>query len=263
MRNFEEAPEHAIQSVVRAANVMDILAEADGPLSLSQIATAAGMGLPTAYRFLKTLEFLQWVERDPEVKRYRIAPPIVRLAHRFMSTSDLWQNAHPYLIQACRKYGETFNLSILDKADILYLDRVQTRRILTINLEIGAKLPAYCTSMGRVLLAYLPPPEALKIVKNSDRKSFTAKTVTAVNTLTRILEEVRQKGYAVNNGEMARELISVAAPVRNRHHRVVAAVNMAVNAANYDESEVAGRLIPAVMNVALQISQAMGYYTHQ
>jgi len=250
----------AIQSVVRAASLMDILADADEPLSLSKIAEGAGMGPPTAYRFLKTLEHLQWVERDPDLKRYRIAPRIVRLAHSFMGASDLWQNAHPYLVAARREHGETFNLAILDGTDILYIDRVRTRRILTINLEIGAKLPAYCTSMGRVLLAHLPPSEARAILERSDRRAFTPKTVTDREALVEILARVREAGVAVNNGEIGLELTSVAAPVRNRHDRVVAALNMAVNAADYDETAVTEMLIPTVRQLARHISQAMGYH---
>ncbi len=261
MRNFEATPPFTIQSVVRAASVLDALVDAGEALSLSQVADAARMGLPTTYRFLRTLEFLKWVERDPELKRYRIAPRVVRLAHSYMGTSALWQHAHPYLVQARREYGETFNLAILDGADILYIDRVRTRRILTINLEIGSKLPAFCTAMGRVLLAHLPPSDALEILRQSDRTPFTAKTVTAVDKLARIIGEVREAGYAVNNGEMALELISVAAPIRNRHNQVVAALNMAVNATDYGESAVTGKLVPTVTKVARQISQAMGYYT--
>jgi len=260
MRNTGEIPDNTIQSVIKAANVMEALADAGKPLSLSEIAKTVSMGLPTAYRFLRTLEFMEWVERVPELKKYRIAPRVVRFAHSFFDTSDLWPFAHHHLIQARRQYDETFNLTILDETDILYIDRVKTKKILDINLEIGSKLPAFCTSMGRVLLASLPLAKARLLLERSARTAFTRYTITDTTALMTILDDVRIQGYAVNHGEMAAELLSVAAPVRNIDGEVVAAVNMAVNADHYDRAAVKATLIPAVISVAERISKALGYH---
>lgn len=239
---------------------MEALADAGKPLSLSQIAETVSMGLPTAYRFLRTLEFLEWVERVPELKQYRIAPRVVRFAHSFFDTSDLWSFAHQHLIKARRQYDETFNLAILDGTDILYIDRVKTRKILDINLEIGSKLPAFCTSMGRVLLASLPRAKAHRLLERSVRTPFTRHTVTDTTALMTILDDVRSQGYAVSRGEMAPELVSVAAPVRNLDGQVVAALNLAVNANHYGPAAVETTLIPAVISVAERISKALGYH---
>jgi IclR family pca regulon transcriptional regulator len=260
MRNTGAIPANTIQSVIKAANVMEALADAGKPLSLSQIAETVSMGLPTTYRFLRTLEFLEWVERVPELKQYRIAPRVLRFAHSFFDTSDLWSFAHQHLIQARRQYDETFNLAILDETDILYIDRVKTKKILDINLEIGSKLPAFCTSMGRVLLASLPRAKARRLLERSARTAFTRHTITDTTVLMTILDDVRTQGYAVNYGEMAPELLSVAAPVRNLDGQVVAALNMAVNADHYDRSAVETTLIPAVLSVADRISKALGYH---
>ena len=89
-------------------------------------------------------------------------------------TIFLWQTAHPYLLLDSRDHGETFNLAILDGTDILYINRIKTQKILTINLEIGSKLPAYCTSMGRVLLAFLPEEQALKIIEQSSKMPMSS-----------------------------------------------------------------------------------------
>lgn len=239
---------------------MEALADAGKPLSLSQVAEAVSMGLPTAYRFLRTLEFLEWVERIPDLKQYCIAPRVVRFARSFFDTSDFWSFAHQHLIQARREYDETFNLAVLDGTDILYIDRVKTKKILDISLEIGSKLPAFCTSMGRVLLAALPRAKALRLLERSVRTPFTRHTVTETKALMTILDDVRSQGYAVNCSEMAPELISVAAPVRNLDGQIMAALNMAVNADHYDPSAVETALIPAVISVAARISNALGYH---
>lgn len=250
---------YVIQSLARGVKMLELLAQVGEPLTMSQLAEQMKMNRPTAYRFLFTLESLKLVERNPETKAYQIAPNILKLGYGVFQTSDLWKTAHPYLVGAKKKYGETFNVSILDGDQILYIDRVKTQSILSINLEIGSKLPAYCTSMGRVLLAYAAKSEVQDLLKQIRWKKYTRQTITSLKQLQDILEDVREKGVSVNRGELALELWSTAAPIRNRKGKVVAAVNMAVNALKHDERYVEQNMIPAVLEVASQISRAMGY----
>jgi IclR family transcriptional regulator, pca regulon regulatory protein len=257
MRNSNNR--YRIQSLTRGIHMLELLAQAGEPLTMSQLAEQMQMNRPTAYRFLYTLESLNLVERDPESKAYRIAPNILKLGYGVFQTSNLWKTAHPYLVGARQKYGETFNVSILDGDQILYIDRVKTRSILTINLEIGSKLPAYCTSMGRVLLAYLPRSEVRDLLRQTPWENYTPQTVSSLEKLQDVLGEVRQAGVSVNRGELALELWSAAAPIRNRDGKVVAAVNMAVNASQHEARYVEQVMIPAVLEVAAQISNAMGY----
>ena len=260
MQNITQTRYH-IHSLDRGLKILELLAQSRGePLTLSRIAGAMGLTLPTVYRFLFTLESLGYVDKDPDMKSYRVSPKVLALGYGAFQASDLWQTAHPYLLRASRDYGETFNLAILDGTDILYIDRVKTQKILTINLEIGSKLPAYCTSMGRVLLAFLPENEAADILKKTPKEAMTPRTLLTTKDLKNALNQVRKDGYAVNNGELALELISVAAPVRNRNGKVIAAFNMAVNAAQYEKENVPLKLAPIVREVAARISQALGFH---
>ncbi|MCG6892041.1 MAG: helix-turn-helix domain-containing protein [Desulfobacteraceae bacterium] len=260
MQNTPPTDRYFVHSLGRGLRYLERLAESETPLSLSQIAEALGHNRATAFRFLHTLEKLEFVERDPVVKSYRVSPKVLKLGYSVFRGQGLWQTAHPYLERASRKTGETFNLAILDGDQILYIDRVKTGNILNINLEIGSKLPAYCTSMGRVLLAALPEETARQILRHSKRKRVTERTVTGLKELMDILRRVRLQGYAVNNGELAPELVSAAAPVQNREGRVVAALNVAVRATDYPDSPSIQTLFETVVSVAGQISQAMGHY---
>ena len=260
MQNNTGRTRYHIHSLDRGLKILELLAQNREPLTLSRIASAMGLTLPTVYRFLYTLESLGYVEKDPDMKSYCVSPKVLALGYGAFQTSDLWRTAHPYLLRASRDYSETFNLAILDGTDILYIDRVKTQKILTINLEIGSKLPAYCTSMGRVLLAFLPKNEAAAILDKTLKEAVTPRTLQTTQELENALESVRKDGYAVNDGELALELISVAAPVRNRDGKVVAALNMAVNAAQYQEENIPVKLGPIVKEIALTISQALGFH---
>lgn len=260
MQNNSPTDRYFVHSLGRGLRYLECVAESETPMSLSQIAAALGHNRATAFRFLHTLERLEFVERDPSTKAYRVAPKVLKLGYGVFRGLGLWQTAHPFLEKASRRTGETFNLAILDGGEILYIDRVKTGNILNINLEIGSKLPAYCTSMGRVLLAALPADRARRILQTTRRKRITPRTVTGLKALEEILRRVRQQGCAVNNGELAPELVSAAAPVRNREGRVVAALNVAARAADHPDAASVQRLSDTVRSVADHISQAMGYY---
>ena len=237
------------------------MAEAGEPLTLSQIARRMEMTLPTAHRFLYTLQELGFLDHDADRKAYRITPKILKLGHGLFRSSEFWHTAHPFLVKARQEYGETFNLAILDHDQILYIDRVKTETILTINLTIGSKLPAFCTSMGRVLLAGLPVEEMRKRLRSAPRDACTTSTVTSVKELETIIRQVRSQGYAVNNGELSPELCSSAAPILNRRGETIAALNMAVHRARHEDDYVDRVMVPAVVTYAARISQAMGYFT--
>ena len=249
-----------INSLARGFKLLEKMAEAGEPLTLSQVAKAMQMTLPTAYRFLYTLKAIDFIEKEPDRKAYRITPKVLKLGYGVFKSSELWNTAHPHLLRASQKYGETFNLAILEKDQILYIDRIKTHSILTINLEIGSKLPAYCTSMGRVLLAWLPRQEARRRLLLNPLEKHTGRTETDIDKLQSILADVRNNGFAVNEGELAHELCSAAAPILNREGEVVAALNMAVNAARHDANYLGQVMVPAVVHYAGRISSAMGYF---
>ena len=249
-----------INSLARGFKLLEKMADAGQPLTLSQVAESMKMTLPTTYRFLYTLQAIELIEKEPDRKAYRITPKVLKLGYGAFKSSELWNTAHHHLVRASQIYGETFNLAVLEKDQILYIDRVKTQSILTINLEIGSKLPAYCTSMGRVLLAWLPVEEARRRLRLNSLDKHTACTVTDLDKLEAILTKVRRNGFAINNGELAPELSSVAAPVLNRQGEAVAALNMAVNVARHDKGYLHKVMVPAVVRCAEQISSAMGYF---
>ena len=249
-----------INSLARGIKLLEKMAEAGQPLTLSQVAESMEMGLPTAYRFLFTLQAIDLIEKEPDRKAYRISPRVLKLGYGVFKSSELWNTAHPHLVSASRKYAQTFNLAVLEKDQILYIDRIKTQSILTINLEIGSKLPAYCTSMGRVLLAWLPVEEARAYLGCSQMDKHTERTITDRKKLEQILVQVRKQGFAVNDGELATELFSAAAPVLDRRANAVAAVNMAVNAAQHGKDYLYKVMVPAVIACAARISSALGFF---
>ncbi len=252
-------PRYLIKSLQKGLSILEAFAAAGRPMTLQEISETLQFGSTTMFRFLFTLEKAGFIEKDTSHKTYRLTPKVLTLGYAVFHSSDLWQTAHPYLVKTSARLNETMNMAILDGMDILYIDRIKTQKILQINLEIGSKLPAYCTSMGRVLLSGLPEDEAREILTASKREKFTEKTLTDIDAIERVLEKTRREGYALNDGELALELKSIAAPVRNETGRIVAAVNIAVHASQYDVPKMKKVLLPALKETTRTISAALGY----
>jgi IclR family transcriptional regulator, pca regulon regulatory protein len=227
-------------------------------LSLTEISKLTGLSKTTTFRLVRTLFHMDYMRQDEETQKYLLAPRVLSLGYSLLEGMDLTQLASPYLRELSAKCGETVNMAVVDRNELVYVERLKTQQIVNINLHIGSRLPLYNTSMGRALLAYKPeewlrdyirqlPPEAKEQSQKNGRR------------LREILAEVRGKGYAINDEDLARGLRSVATQVRNHKGDVVAAVNIAVPSARVSRLELETRYAPLLLETARQIAAALGY----
>ena len=156
-----------------------------------------------------------------------------------------------------RAARESCSAAVLDGDDIVYVLRVPADKIMAISLGVGSRLPAYCTSMGRVLLAGLPAPERRARIARMTLAARTARTVTDPARLLAILEDVRRDGHALVHGELEEGLVSMAAPIVNRAGRVVAAINLSAHDQRMPPEEMRARLLPRLLEAAAGINSLM------
>lgn len=192
--------------------------------SISEVSTASGLDRATARRCLLTLAHLGYADYDG--KYFTLTPRILRLGTACLATMPLPQMVQPLLDQLSDQLGESSSVSILDGAEIVYVARAAQRKVMSIALMPGSRLPAFCTSMGRVMLAALPEAEARSILEAAPRVARTPHTVTDLEALMGILAEVRSKGHALIDQEVELGLRSIAVPVYNARGRVIAALNI-------------------------------------
>ena len=188
------------------------------------MARATGLTRAAARRFLLTLVDLGHVRQDG--KLFRLTPRVLTLGYAYLSSLSLPGIAEPHLEQLVREVHESSSMSVLDGHDIVYVARVPTSRIMTVAINVGTRFPAYATSMGRVLLAGLDAPALEEHLASLDLEPFTDRTVSSLDDLRARIDETRAQGYALVDQELEHGLRSIAAPVRNRHGQVVAAVNV-------------------------------------
>jgi IclR family transcriptional regulator, pca regulon regulatory protein len=180
-----------------------------------------------------------------------------------LNSTGLREHAHSYLEELRQRTSYTVNLSVLDGGDILYVDRARSFRRgqskIDLDLHPGSRLPAYCTSMGKLLLANLPDEEQRDLFTTMKLTKRGPNTITSKKALRDELEEVRDAGFAVNDQELAPELHSISAPVRNEAREVVAAVNMAAHSSMISLEELVDALGPHLVSTADRISARLGY----
>lgn len=239
-----------LQSLARGLAVLGSLgADRGDGMALTAVAGATGLARATARRSLLTLEQLGYVASDG--RQWRLLPRVLELGCARLSERGLADIARPHLVALVRRVHESASLAVLDGADIRYVARVPTVRIMSVNITVGTRFPAYATSMGRVLLAGLAPgerpplPEALP--------ALTRHTVTSPAELGRVVERAAADEYALVDEELEEGLRSLAVPVRDGQGRVVAAVNVARHAGNGTPQEMREALLPALREAAALI----------
>ena len=216
-------------------------------LTIADVAKAAGLDRATARRCLLTLLKLGYAESDE--RRFRLTGRVLRLGYAYLIAAPLPQVVQPYLERLSEKTGESCSCSILDNDEILYVARAAQRRVLSITLKVGSRLPAYCASMGRVLLAALPVGQARSVLARSERSKLTPATITDLHSLMAVLNTARVSGYAIVDEELEVGLRSIAVPLTDARGKVVAAINVGLPAAKMTCDRMVAEILPELRAV--------------
>src|ERR687890_702418 len=237
------------------ARGLDVLAcfDADRPaMSLSDVAPAAGLARPTARRLLLTLEELGFVRSSGGL--FQLTPKVLTLGTAYVSSLGLWDIARPHLEALVTRTGESSSMAQLDGSDIVYVARVSVPKIIALRVEIGTRFPAVQTSQGKVLLAALPPEELAATLVKPSRAGLPPYIGRTSEQLCDELTEVRARGWALADEELAPGVRSVAVPVRDATGTVRAAMNVTVHAAETSVDRLLGEHLPLLLRTAGDVS---------
>ncbi len=249
---------YRIDALARGLEILTSFTSEKPSLNLAEIVAATNLNKSRAFRILSTLEAMGYLERDAATRSYRPGIRVLELGFTALNSLEVAEVAQPYLKALTETCGETTNLSVRDGAEIIYVARIATQRIISVNLQRGSRLPAYCTSMGRAQLIDLSNAELASLLGKGPYPKLTPKTVTCLTDLIAELDKVRRQGYAINDEELAVGLRSVAAPVRDYGGKVVAAINISVPGHRISRRVLEQDLAPRLVEAARRISAALG-----
>ncbi len=217
-----------VQSLERGLLVIRAFDAEHRELGLSEVARISGLTRAAARRFLLTLETLGYVTFAEG--RFSLTPRVLELGYAYLSSLSLPEVAQPHMEALVAQVNESSSISVLDDTDVVYVARVPTRRIMSITLSVGTRLPAYATSMGRVLLAALPDAELAERLERIELRPLSGHTITDAAALRAVLERVRRQGWAAVDQELEEGLRSLAVPIHSASGAVIAALNVSVHA---------------------------------
>lgn len=250
------------QSLERGLAILGCFTPEHPMLGIADIADGLGMSRSTTHRYVITLVALGFLEQGGS-RKYRLGLRVTDLGMSALNSTGLREHSHPFLEELRQSSTYTVSLAVLDGPEILYVDRARSFRRgqhkTDLNIRLGSRLPAYCTAMGKVLLANLAGGEQRKVVAMMDFALRGPNTITTKGSLLAELEHIREEGMAVNDEELVAGLVSIAAPVRSESRETVASINMAAHVSMISLPELIDQLLPHLVATADHISARLGF----
>lgn len=243
-----------IGSFARGLAVIESFDQNEARQTTADVARRTGLERATARRCLLTLVKLGYAEYDG--KFFSLTPRLLRLGFAYLSSIPLPRLVQPFLEQLSERTQETCSVAVLDGTEVVYIARAQ-RPGLSYGLRVGSRLPAYASSMGRILLAALPPKEARRLLQESERKKLTPRTRTDIPELLTEFERIRAQGYAVMDEELAIGLRSVAVPILNAKETVIAGMNVGTNTGRSTAKSMISQILPEMLRIQGELRQLL------
>lgn len=244
-----------MQSLARGLDVIGAFQHGRPSLTVAEVAALVNISRAAARRCLHTLAVLGYAR--PFDGAFRLTPKALSLGYAYLSASPVVRVAQPVLEDVATRLHESSSMTVLDGTEIVYVARAAAQRIISVGLSVGSRLPAYCTSMGRVLLAYAPEGDLDAYLLHVELKRQTPHTIVEVAMLRRELQRVRAEGYSLVDQELELGLRSIAVPVRQADGKAVAAINVGAQVARVDLATMTQTYLPLLRSAAEQIALAI------
>ena len=242
-------------SLARGLAVVKAFSDHRRAMTIAQNSHKTGIPRAAVRRCLYTLKQLGYA--GSEANNFFLKPKILMLGYSYLSSTPLTVSAQPCLNQVSQRLGESCSLAVFEQDEVLYISRSQTTRVMSIALNSGSRLPAYCTSLGRVLLAALPSEELTAYLSRVPLRPFTDRTVVSEERLREILAETLQQGFAIVEEELEIGLRSIAVPVRGAAGTVMAAINVGAQATRVSRAQMEQTFLPVLLNAAAELSMLL------
>ncbi len=250
---IDEDSQDFVTSLARGLTVIKSFGENSASQTLAEVAERTGLSRPTARRFLLTLEALGYVRTDG--KKFWLAPRTLDLGFAYLSSLRIWEAPLPIMQQVVETLNESCTMGVLDGADVVYVARVPPKHLMGLQVNLGSRLPAFCNSIGRVMLADLAPKDLDAFLRRHKRTPNTRFTVIGEADLRRVLDETRTNGYALIDQEVEEGLRAIAVPVRARSGRVAAGLSVGAHTGRLSKADMGKNVLPLLKKAAAEIEE--------
>ena len=247
-----------LSSVANAIRLVKVFTEAESEIGISNLARRLGLGKSTVHRLATTLVEADFLEKNPDTGAYRLGLALFELGMLVRRKMNVVNEARPFLKSLMERTGESVHLTVLDHASVLYINNIASPQAIRMSSNLGARVPAHCSSEGKVLLAYRASDVVDRVIETG-LPALTSKTITKPQQLREELAQVRTRGYAIDDEELEVGLRAAAAPIRDHRGAVIAAISVAGPVQRVSKRALQS-YVPDVIAAAQAISQRLGYF---
>lgn len=248
-----------LKTLARGLSVIKSFDKEDSKMTLSEVARKNNMSRASARRFLLTLQSLGYIIKDKD--QFLLTAKILELGHQYLSNLDFVEVILPLMREVSRELGKACSAAVLDGKDIVYIARIPSQQqILSVNLNVGSRLPAFCTSMGRVLMASMSDSDLEVFLQQVELKAYTSKTITDPRKLIDTIHQVNEEGYSFVDQELEESLRSLSIPIHNRIGNVVCAINVGMPVGQDQVEEIISAYLPVLNQAAEKAELALAHH---
>jgi DNA-binding IclR family transcriptional regulator len=257
----EQKPYFLLGSTKKVFAILEILCE-EHEKSISELTKRLTLKRSNVHRILATLNHLGYVEQNPDTRNYSPSLKIFELGNAIIKHRNVLSIAHPLLEKLAKQFRETANLGYFNKGEVIYLDKVESPESLRMDTNVGFRVPAYCTALGKVLLAHLTEAELKDYLKGHNIIPHTANTINSPEKLTKSLTQIQERGYAIDDEELYEGVRCIASPILNHTGKVIASVSIAGPSVRMNNDKLA-QIKKSLLSVTDEISKKLGYRIHE
>jgi IclR family KDG regulon transcriptional repressor len=251
--------DNAVNSVIRALTILDLLGKANGELGITEISRELQLHKSTVYRLIATLVGSGYVQQNPQTEKYRLGIHLAELGMTVINGLDLRRAARPFLLELMEYCDEAIHLGILEGHEVVYIDKIDVDRGLIMGSRIGGRSPAYCTGLGKALLAFVPLKNLEQYLTQAPSlHRFTPNTLVEPQSIKDHLDRIRAQGYAIDDEEHELGIRCIAVPVRNYLGEAVAAISVSGPTLRMTREKM-DLVIPKIIEVGENLSNSLGY----
>jgi len=254
----ETKPNYPIKVLDKALSVLESLLQKRSAMNMTELSKKLGFYPSTIHRILDTLKYWGYVEQDPHTQKYQLGLKALELGMAKLQQMDLVKEVAPYLKELTKQCNETVHLGVLEGGEVLYLAKEESSQTIRMISYVGKRAPLHCTSLGKVLLAYLSAEERKKILGEKVLSRLTENTITDKRELEKELDKVKEQGFALDREENEKDVRCVAAPIRNYQGEVIAALSISSPIFRLDKNR-QNDLKKALIETSKKISKRLGY----
>lgn len=258
MNKYTNGSTKTIGSVIKAIEIIEVLAESNIDLGVTEISNRLNYGVSATYHLLNTLKLCNIVEQDMNTKKYRLGLKLLEISTKAKRENYLANISKPFLEKLREETEETSNLIVLDGNEVVYIQQAESTKMIKMFTKIGARVPAYCTGAGKVLLADLPKKKQATLIEKIQFVKYTENTIVDPQQLVYECQIAKKRGYAFDNGEKEEGVVCVAAPVYDFSGRVIAAISVSGPSFRLNGHRLE-TIIESLISIAYDLSNCLGF----